>query len=161
MPVLVRVSVPIANQIQLCKAPIVIFADFFRSPLPIKDFATHMEGPVLVWTRLIGRQRAMEQRMDQRNNDTEAARNGRPSVSLMGKRIPIPRSRLARIGGGCMLVVLGLFGFLPVLGFWMIPLGLLILSYDIAFVRRQRRKVTVWWNRRSQRSQGQQSARDP
>lgn len=60
-----------------------------------------------------------------------------------------------------MLVVLGLFGFLPVLGFWMIPLGLLILSYDIAFVRRQRRKVTVWWNRRSQRSQGQQSARDP
>ncbi|WP_370671635.1 hypothetical protein [Nitratireductor aquibiodomus] len=66
----------------------------------------------------------------------------------MGKRIPIPRSRLARIGGGCLLVVLGLFGFLPVLGFWMIPLGLLILSYDIASVRRQRRKAAVWWNRR-------------
>ncbi|MFC5585786.1 hypothetical protein ACFPOD_11745 [Nitratireductor kimnyeongensis] len=88
------------------------------------------------------------------NSDPNAGNNGRPSVSLMGKRIPIPRSRFARIGGGCLLVVLGLFGFLPVLGFWMIPLGLLILSYDIASVRRQRRKVTVWWNRRREGRHG-------
>lgn len=74
----------------------------------------------------------------------------RPSVSLMGRRIPIPRSRLARIAGGIGLVVLGLFGFLPVLGFWMIPLGLLVLSYDIASVRRRRRRLAVWWNRRRQ-----------
>ncbi|WP_087587084.1 hypothetical protein [Nitratireductor soli] len=66
----------------------------------------------------------------------------------MGRRIPIPRSRLARIAGGIGLVVLGLFGFLPVLGFWMIPLGLLVLSYDIASVRRRRRRLAVWWNRR-------------
>ncbi|EKF17860.1 hypothetical protein NA2_15369 [Nitratireductor pacificus pht-3B] len=66
----------------------------------------------------------------------------------MGKRIPIPRSRLARIAGGIGLVILGLFGFLPVLGFWMIPLGLLILSYDIASVRRRRRRLAVWWSRK-------------
>ena len=92
--------------------------------------------------------------MVKQNRNSEAKEKGRPSVSLMGKRIPIPRSRLARIGGGCLLVVLGFFGFLPVLGFWMIPLGLLILSYDIASVRRQRRKVAVWWNRRKDGKQG-------
>ena len=42
---------------------------------------------------------------------------------------------------GSILVILGLFGFLPLLGFWMIPLGLLILSVDIAIVRRWRR---IW-----------------
>ncbi|MCR4268167.1 hypothetical protein [Nitratireductor sp. ZSWI3] len=68
----------------------------------------------------------------------------------MGRRIPIPRSRSARLCAGGGLVVLGMFGFLPVLGFWMIPLGLLILSYDIASVRRRRRQLAVWWNRRGQ-----------
>jgi len=37
-----------------------------------------------------------------------------------------------------------------VLGFWMIPLGLLVLSHDFATVRRWRRRLTVWWARRRQ-----------
>ena len=86
--------------------------------------------------------------MDQQEDRQDDDKRAKPSVSLMGKRIPIPQSRLARITGGSGLVVLGIFGFLPVLGFWMIPLGLLILSYDIAVVRRKRRKMTVWWSRR-------------
>jgi hypothetical protein len=48
-------------------------------------------------------------------------------------------------------MVLGCFGFLPVLGFWMIPLGLLILSYEFARVRRWRRRAAVWWERRRRR----------
>ena len=49
---------------------------------------------------------------------------------------------------GSGLVVLGFFGFLPVLGFWMIPLGLLVLSHEFASVRRRRRRLAVWWARR-------------
>jgi hypothetical protein len=32
---------------------------------------------------------------------------------------------------GLVLVVLGFLGFLPILGFWMIPLGLALISTDI------------------------------
>ena len=56
----------------------------------------------------------------------------------------LPEHRLARIAIGVLLVILGFFGFLPVLGFWMIPLGLAILSYEIPFVRRLRRRFIVW-----------------
>jgi hypothetical protein len=35
-----------------------------------------------------------------------------------------------------------------VLGFWMIPLGLLVLSVDLPVVRRWRRQLTVWWHRK-------------
>ena len=42
-------------------------------------------------------------------------------------------------------------GFLPVLGFWMVPLGLLVLSYEFAAVRRHRRRLVVWWEKRRQR----------
>jgi len=50
---------------------------------------------------------------------------------------------------GVLLIIGGILGFLPVLGFWMIPLGLIILSQDFASVRRFRRRWTVkltrWW----------------
>jgi hypothetical protein len=41
----------------------------------------------------------------------------------------------------------GVLGFLPILGFWMFPLGLLILSDDVPWVRRHRRRLAVWWGR--------------
>ncbi len=62
--------------------------------------------------------------------------------------IRLPDHRLGRIIVGVLLVISGLFGFLPVLGFWMIPLGLLILSYEIPAVRRARRRLVVWLHRR-------------
>ncbi|MCF3642422.1 hypothetical protein LXM94_20845 [Rhizobium sp. TRM95111] len=67
-------------------------------------------------------------------------------------RMRLPQSRLLRIAIGCLLILGGILGFLPVLGFWMVPLGLLVLSHDSAFARRQRRRLAVWWgNRRSTR----------
>lgn len=59
----------------------------------------------------------------------------------------LPNSRIARIVIGVLLIVLGLFGFLPVLGFWMIPLGLIVLSVDLRFVRRARRRLEIRWGR--------------
>jgi purine-cytosine permease-like protein len=42
-----------------------------------------------------------------------------------------------------VLVLGGCLGFLPVLGYWMIPLGLIILSIDFPAVRRFRRRWAV------------------
>lgn len=84
-------------------------------------------------------------------DEQDQARNG-PRMKMFGRDIPIPQSRMARsaIGGG--LIVGGVLGFLPVLGFWMIPAGLVVLSYDSHRVRRWRRRAEVWWgNRRGNR----------
>ena len=63
----------------------------------------------------------------------------------------LPRSRAARIAIGVLLVLCGLLGFLPILGFWMIPVGLAVLAVDIPAIRRFTRKMTVavgrWWKR--------------
>jgi hypothetical protein len=72
----------------------------------------------------------------------------RPRVRFAGRHIHLPRSRVLRISIGVGLVIAGLLGFLPILGFWMVPLGLLVLSVDWAWARRHRRKATVWWGRR-------------
>lgn len=56
-----------------------------------------------------------------------------------------------RIPTGVGLVIGGLFGWLPVLGFWMLPLGLVILSADVPALRKRRRRFVIWWGRRRER----------
>ena len=63
----------------------------------------------------------------------------------------MPASRLGRTVLGIVLVILGCFGFLPIIGFWMIPLGLAVLSIDSTVVRRWRRRLDVWWTKRRRR----------
>ncbi len=60
----------------------------------------------------------------------------------------LPSWRPARVALGIALLLGGLFGFLPILGFWMIPLGLAVLAVDIPVIRRWRRRAAVWWARR-------------
>lgn len=55
----------------------------------------------------------------------------------------IPKSRLGRIIVGVLLCIGGILGFLPVVGFWMLPLGLFVLSVDFPAVRRFRRKMGI------------------
>lgn len=74
------------------------------------------------------------------------------SVRIGSYRLPLPRSRLLRILIGGFFILFGILGFLPILGFWMVPLGLLILSIDIPAVRRWRRRFTVWFARRYPRA---------
>jgi hypothetical protein len=67
----------------------------------------------------------------------------------MGKvHVPVPRSRMARMFLGLGLIVGGVLGFLPVVGFWMLPLGVILLSHDLHIVRRWRRRFSLWWARR-------------
>ena len=47
-----------------------------------------------------------------------------------------PQARLVRWPLGIALIVGGIFGFLPILGFWMAPLGALLIGEDIPPVRR-------------------------
>jgi len=70
-----------------------------------------------------------------------------------------PSARLVRIPLGLMLVLGGIFSFLPVLGAWMLPLGLLLLAIDLPFLRGPvntvivsgTRKWTTWQRKRRDR----------
>ena len=76
---------------------------------------------------------------------------GTGTMHLMGRSMRTPRSRPARIALGIFLILGGIFSFLPVLGIWMLPLGLLVLSQDSPMIRRWRRSSTLYFARRRQK----------
>ena len=77
-----------------------------------------------------------------------------------------PSSRWVRVPAGLLLIIGGVVGFLPVLGFWMVPLGALLLAQDIPFLRRPVLQLLAWLERewikwKSQRSRGGGKAMKP
>ena len=74
---------------------------------------------------------------------------GRGEVHIGSRQFRLPQRASVRIALGTGLIVGGTLGFLPVLGFWMIPLGLLVLSQDLPAVRRWRRSFVVKMERRN------------
>jgi len=58
-----------------------------------------------------------------------------------------PSARLVRIPVAILLIAGGLVGFLPVLGFWMIPLGALILAQDVTFLQKPLLRFLSWLER--------------
>ena len=71
-----------------------------------------------------------------------ARRPERPSERLRRGLLRLPK--VVRIAAGFLLVIGGLVGFLPILGFWMVPLGLFILTFDIPWIRPYYRRLRVW-----------------
>ncbi|VAW18404.1 hypothetical protein MNBD_ALPHA12-825 [hydrothermal vent metagenome] len=63
-----------------------------------------------------------------------------------------PAMMLVRIPLGVLLVIGGIFSILPLLGIWMLPLGLLLLAVDLAFLRKPVNFLLVrilrWWQTR-------------
>jgi hypothetical protein len=66
-----------------------------------------------------------------------------------------PSARLVRVPVGVLLVLGGIFSILPILGIWMLPLGLLLLAIDFpplqgpvawSIIKGQR-----WWELRKRR----------
>jgi hypothetical protein len=55
-----------------------------------------------------------------------------------------PSSALIRIPIGVALIVGGIFSFLPVLGLWMIPLGLALIARDVSFLRPPLIRLLDW-----------------
>ncbi|MEZ5596286.1 MAG: hypothetical protein R3E84_07840 [Pseudomonadales bacterium] len=49
-----------------------------------------------------------------------------------------------RAGVGVLFTIGGVLGFLPILGFWMLPLGLAIIALDIPPMRR---RIHLWMAR--------------
>ncbi len=74
-----------------------------------------------------------------------------------------PATKTGRIIVGVLLIIGGFLGFLPILGFWMAPLGLLVLSVDFPSVRRLRRRLDIrigrWLQRRRAIKKASQDAK--
>ncbi|WP_137109985.1 hypothetical protein [Rhodobacter sp. SY28-1] len=90
----------------------------------------------------------------------------------LGRLVPVLRGPMStlrkdswfpiRFPIAIMLIIGGLLSFLPVLGIWMLPLGLLLLAVDLPVLRgpisvliiRTRRKGKLWLRRWRQRHSG-------
>jgi hypothetical protein len=52
------------------------------------------------------------------------------------------------MAAGGALIVGGIVGFLPILGFWMVPLGLILLAKDVPFLRTPLIHLMDWIDRK-------------
>ena len=59
-----------------------------------------------------------------------------------------PSSRYARIPLAILLILGGVFSFLPVLGLWMLPLGLLLFAQDVPVLQKPMARMLGWVERR-------------
>lgn len=59
-----------------------------------------------------------------------------------------PGSRWVRIPTAILLSLGGFLGFVPILGFWMLPLGLVLLAQDLPLLRRPMRRLLICTERR-------------
>jgi hypothetical protein len=90
-----------------------------------------------------------------------------PIAARIVRFLRLPGARLIRIPLGILLVIGGILSFLPVLGIWMLPLGLLLLAIDLPFLQapvnwglvRGERKLTTF--RRSRRRPPVATSSDP
>ena len=53
-----------------------------------------------------------------------------------------------RITAGVLLTFGGVLGFLPIVGFWMLPIGLALLADDVQLLRSLRSRILDWIERR-------------
>lgn len=70
-----------------------------------------------------------------------------------------PASWWIRLPTGALLILGGVFSILPVLGLWMLPLGLMLIAADVPFLQKPMASFAVsvldlwarlrtWWGRR-------------
>ena len=59
-----------------------------------------------------------------------------------------PSSRLVRIPLAILLILGGIFSFLPVLGLWMLPLGLVLFAQDLPFLEKPMARMLGWIERK-------------
>lgn len=59
-----------------------------------------------------------------------------------------PSSRLVRIPLALLLILGGIFSILPVLGLWMLPLGLLLIAQDVPFLQLPLANMLGWIERK-------------
>lgn len=77
-------------------------------------------------------------------NRDETARSLRDRLRATLARIRARVPRGLRLVLGLLMIVGGVFGFLPVLGFWMVPLGVMVAALDVRLFLR-------WWRQKRNR----------
>lgn len=82
-------------------------------------------------------------------------RNSPRPLGLILRILRHPLAMIIRIPLGILLVIGGVFSILPVLGIWMLPLGLLLLAVDLPFLRGPTASGIIrlrrWWDTRKSR----------
>ncbi len=78
-----------------------------------------------------------------------------PFAGRLLTRLRKPSARWTRRAVALLLIAAGPFGFLPVLGYWMLALGILLLARDIPWLRRATIRTIIyaesWWRERGAR----------
>jgi hypothetical protein len=65
-------------------------------------------------------------------------------VSQFIRWLRLPSSFAVRLIIAILLILGGIFSFLPVLGFWMLPLGLLLVAQDVPLLQRPLVAAFAW-----------------
>ena len=55
-----------------------------------------------------------------------------------------PKAWWIRLPLGLVMIAGGFLGFLPILGFWMLPLGLLLIALDIPLLQKPVARAIIW-----------------
>lgn len=75
-----------------------------------------------------------------------------------------PRLHIVRIPLAILLILGGIFSFLPVLGIWMLPLGAFLLALDLPFLQGPLNRLSFWvqrkWQNWSRARRDRKAARD-
>jgi len=70
-----------------------------------------------------------------------------------------PSSRLIRFPLAVLLIIGGIFSFLPILGLWMLPLGLILIAQDITPLQKPVAQLLGWVERKWTAYQARKTAR--
>lgn len=89
----------------------------------------------------------------------EALARAVPVTRPLTERLLKDGMRIVRLPMAFLLIAGGCLSFLPVLGIWMLPLGIMLLAVDVPFIRptvaansiRSRRRLSVFWRERIRR----------
>ena len=65
-------------------------------------------------------------------------------VARVLRNLRHPDAKWIRLPVGVLFVLGGIFSILPVFGLWMLPLGLLLMAYDIPILRKPVGRFTIW-----------------
>jgi hypothetical protein len=71
-----------------------------------------------------------------------------PGAARMMRRLRHPHARWIRLPLGVLLVLGGVFSIFPLLGIWMLPLGLLLIAIDVPALRRPLGHFSIWATRK-------------
>ena len=121
------------------------------------DFASHS-------SMTIRRRRALASKQDELEEAFDGLEQEVPNrLTPLIRWLRTPQARLVRLPLGILCIIGSFLWFLPVLGLWFLPLGLLLLAQDVRFLRRPVGKMTLylldrwtqlrkWWARRRARA---------